>query len=139
MMRAILLPLLLMAAACDSDPAGPARGLRADAVVDDRAASDAPNVTLQLRNGGSRSVYLPPCGDDAMVTLERREEGRWTDHPLQVCPLMLSAPLELAPGEVAATEHRVDEPGRYRARYHARASADPRAPASAVTAEFTVD
>jgi hypothetical protein len=138
-MHRLLLPLLLAAAAaCDSDPAGP-RGLRANAIVNAAAPADAPNVTLQVRNRGSRSVYLPRCGDFVVVYVERREEARWTDYPIQICPLVLRPPLELAPGEVVETKHRVDEPGRYRARFQAQSSTSPESSLAEVATEFVIE
>jgi hypothetical protein len=117
----LVLPLLLATAAC-SDPSGPAI-LRADAIVNARAPQPAPNVTLSVQNQGLRTTFLSRCGEEVIIYLDLRTGGEWKQLPMPLCPALLTAPLELDPGEVASFQYSMT-PGHYRARFTARTSLD---------------
>lgn len=109
-----ILPLLLLTAACSTDPLTTAGlNLQVQAVL----STDLPlALDVEVENRGSETVYLAACDNRIVPILQRREGGGWVDQNSAVCLANVSgAPVELAPGEMAEASVSINGAGEYRA------------------------
>jgi hypothetical protein len=110
-MRALLLPLLLLVAACESDPLAVAA-----ATVDVNAEVDAATprtLAFEVENRGGRTVYLGACDQKVVAFAQRR--GEYDDDVSVFClAVSSSSPVELQPGRSVRGTAQVPGPGEYR-------------------------
>lgn len=136
------LPLVILAA-CTSPfgSGGPALQVRSE--QEEYVAhpiSSVSSVGFTVKNEGDESLYLPRCGDEVSVAVDRREGGDWRQAYSGICQaLSLSSPLELKPGESVRSVVSVGEAGRYRIRVRAPASLGSERFHEAVSNAFTVE
>ena len=97
-------------------------------------------VGFTVKNEGDASIYLPRCGDQVTVAVDRREGGEWRQAYSGICPAVnVSSPLELKPGESVRSVVSVGEPGRYRIRVRSADSPGSERFDEAVSNPFTVE
>lgn len=107
------LPLLLLAAACESDPlATAALNLEVSAELGD---SPPPLFTFEVWNRGRETVYLAACDARILPVVQRRVDGGWEDTSSTFCLGTVSAdPVALTPGARAQGPAPVPGTGEYR-------------------------
>lgn len=108
-----LLPLLLVLGACDSDPLGLGDvSVQAELLG---SPTQARSLRFQVRNHGSRTVYLAAC-DDQVVGIVQREAGPvWVDLNSAICPANVSsAPFALRAGQSTIGAMEITTSGEHR-------------------------
>lgn len=108
-----LIPLLFVLGACESDPLGVG-----DVSVEVEllgSPTQARSLRYEVKNHGSRSVYVAAC-DNQVVGIVQREEGPvWVDLNSAMClGTVSSAPLELEPGESTIGFSSITTSGQHR-------------------------
>lgn len=131
-MRILALAALLALAGCDAAEGpylprvGVLLGAEASAVRLDPATGSAA-VSLVLRNEGRDVRYVPACGEQPSVVVERRRGAGWEQHGSSFCIAILPmVPLALRPGEERRFTYAIREAGEYRARTETYAAPDGR-------------
>jgi hypothetical protein len=119
-MRTLKIALLLALAACGGtdDLVSPRNGVYLIAeegpVPRDPGTGAAP-VRLRLVNSGGDARYVPACGDEPGVTVERRRGGAWESYASGVCPAILPAiPVAIEGGTERRFTVPIGEAGEYR-------------------------
>jgi hypothetical protein len=138
------LPFLLLAA-CTSPfgSKGPELQVRTEQeeyVVDPIRFVSA--VGFTVKNEGDESIYLPHCGDQVIVAVDRREGGDWRQVSGDggICEAIYpSGPLEVKPGESVRSVVSVGARGSYRIRIRVTESPDSERFDQAVSNAFTVE
>jgi hypothetical protein len=98
------------------------------------------SVGFTVTNDGDESIYLPRCGEQVTVAIDRRDGGDWRQAYSGICQAIYQAtPLELKPGESVRSVVSVGEAGRYRIRVRAAASPESERFDEAVSNAFTVE
>lgn len=115
-MRAVrLLPLLLVLAACASDPLGvAARTVEVRASV---SASDARALDFEVANRGRRTVHVAACDQRIVPTVQRRDQ--WdqesaNDFSVFCLGIYSMIPVAVEPGESARGTAQVPGAGEFR-------------------------
>ena len=73
-----------------------------------------------------------------MMSVDRREDGRWDEYTGDVCFAVVEEPLTLAPGDSATSTRSLEESGRYRVRLQARVAGKPGSLRESVSPAFEV-
>lgn len=112
-LRLIALLFLPLAAACESDPlASAARNVDVDVSL---GAAATRTLEFEVRNRGSRTVYVDACGEQMVPTVQRRDEWDNDGEFGAVCLGIYSArPVPVQPGGSARGQAQVSGPGEYR-------------------------
>ena len=136
------LPLVFLAAcASPMESSGPELQVRTE--QEEYVAnpiSSISSIGFSVTNEGDESIYLPRCGDQVSVAVDRREGGDWRQAYGGFCQAIYqSSPLELKPGESVRSVVTVGEAGRYRIRVRAAASLESERSDEAVSNAFTVE
>jgi hypothetical protein len=143
-MKSILsvLPLVFLAA-CTSPFGSGGSGLEVRTEQDEYVAaplSSVSNVGFTVKNEGAESIYLPRCGEQVAVAVDRREGGDWRQVHSSICQAVnVSTPVELKPGESVRSVVNVGAPGRFRIRVRAADSPDAERYEESVSNAFTVE
>lgn len=95
-----LIPLLLLATACSSDPLSTAA---LNLEVEASLSTDLPLLlSFYAENRGSETVYLAACDHRVVPIVQRRVDGEWVDQNSAICLGNVSGvPVALEPGETA--------------------------------------
>lgn len=99
-------------------------------------------VGFTVKNEGDESIYLPHCGDQVIVAVDRREGGDWRQVSGDggICEaIYTSGSLEVKPGESVRSVVSVGARGSYRIRVRATESPDSERFDQAVSNAFTVE
>jgi len=136
------LPLLLLAGCTSSlGSSGPELQVRTE--QEEYVASPISSVSpvgFTVTNDGDESIYLPRCGEQVAVAVDRRDGGDWRQAYSGICQAIYEAsPLELKPGESVRSVVSVGAAGRYRIRVRATASPGAERFDEAVSNAFTVE
>jgi len=100
------------------------------------------SVGFTVKNEGDASFYLPRCGDQVIVAVDRREGGDWRQAygGGGICPaIYVSGPMEVQPGDSVRSTVSVNEAGRYRIRVRATDTPGSSRFDEAVSNTFTVE
>lgn len=99
-------------------------------------------VGFTVKNDGNESIYLPRCGDQVFVAVDRREGGDWrqVSGGGGICQAIYdSSPLEVLPGESVRSVVSVGAAGRHRIRVRVTESPGSERFDEAVSNAFTVE
>ncbi len=99
-------------------------------------------VGFTVKNEGDQPIYLPHCGGQVVVAVDRREGGDWRQAQGGggICQAVYEGgPLEVQPGDSVRSVVSVGEPGRYRIRVRAADSRDSGRFHQVVSNTFTVE
>jgi len=111
----------------------------ASPVPRDPATGDA-RVPLVLSNDGATTRYVPACGAQPTVMVERRRIGGWDPYGSGTCIAVLPmVPIELKPGAERRFTCTISEPGEYRMQAESYAAADGREPRPVAGIVFWVE
>lgn len=105
---------LLCVAACSSTTE-PANGVNLRIVNVAAAAGPVAYITFVASNESSATLYLPRCGEDISVEVERRDADAWVNASAAICPAGLRAdPIRLAAGAQFTSHRSVSGMGTFR-------------------------
>jgi hypothetical protein len=121
-MKKSLSVLMVVLAGCTTPLGGSGAEMRVrtenEAYTIQGTASAAP-VRFYVANTGNEAIYVPRCGDQLAVVVDRREVGEWRQAFVsnQLCTAVnVTAPLAVAPGDSVRSMVNVGDAGRYRIR-----------------------
>ena len=135
--------LLLLLAGCASPFGASAPDLRIRTDRDEHVGhptTSVATVEFTVTNEGVETIYLPRCGENLSVAVDRREDGEWRQAQSGICPANQEmSPVALEAGESIESAVSVDGPGQFRIRGRAGTSAELERYEQAVSNDFTVE
>lgn len=135
--------LLLLLAGCSSPFGSSAPDLRVRTDREEYVTSPIAFVTgieYTVTNQGDETIYLPRCGDQLSVAVDRRQDGEWRQAHSGICQAnQVMSAIALEAGESTRSILGVGGTGRFRIRVRASPSAELDRYEQGVSNDFTVE